>query len=135
MSDSGRFTIGLVEDMQTNWVIATKMLQLMGCDVIHYENGALALQGLPQVEENVSMVLMDIMMPVMDGEACTRRLLDQGFSKPIVAYTASASPEDVTRYLDIGFADVLPKPVTLLELEVCLHNWVSPNIHVVKSRR
>jgi len=112
-------TVLLVEDDDMNRSAASRMLRKVGYAVREAPNGSAALDIL--VREPVSLVLMDVQMPVMDGLEATRRiradvsgLFDPAV--PIIAMTAFAMPGDRETFLEAGMDDYLAKPVNVSEL-------------------
>ncbi len=113
----------LVEDDPVNRIMATRLLEKMGCSVRIATNGQEALDLLGEVA--VDCVLMDIQMPVMDGLEATRRIRGDGSGAfdpniPIVAITAYAMEGDKQKFLDAGMSAYLSKPVDLLALKEVL---------------
>ena len=111
----------LVEDVELNREIAETILREAGIDVISVEDGAQAVEYMEHVKpEYIDMILMDIMMPVMDGYEATRqiRALEnrENASKPIVAMTANAFEEDVKAALEAGMNDHMAKPIRIERL-------------------
>lgn len=104
----------VVDDNETNRVIAMRMLARLGV------RSDAAPDGQSGVERAAAggydLLLMDISMPVMDGFEALRQLREQGLSVPILAMTASVTPEERETARDAGFTDVLAKPFTLAEL-------------------
>jgi CheY-like chemotaxis protein len=76
----------------------------------------------------VALVLMDCHMPEMDGFETTERIraTPRGGALPIVALTASATPDDVTACLRAGMNEVLAKPIQLETLREVLTRLVGP---------
>jgi CheY-like chemotaxis protein len=71
-------------------------------------------------------VLMDCQMPVMDGFTTTERLRAQTREQspiPVIAVTATATAEDLSRSLAVGMDDYLPKPIVLERLAATLERW------------
>jgi CheY-like chemotaxis protein len=101
----------LADDDLRNSFALSKVLKNAGLTVVMAENGQVALETLEK--ENVDMVLMDIMMPVMDGYEAMERIRRQPRFKdlPIVALTAKAMVEDRTKCIGAGANDYLAKPV------------------------
>lgn len=112
----------LVEDNEINGEIAKMQLDSMGYDVDWVSNGARAVENFGQsVEGFYSLVIMDIMMPVMDGLEATRiiRKLDRDDAKniPIIAITANAFPEDKEASFQNGVTRFITKPYGKKQLE------------------
>lgn len=121
-------TVLLVEDNPVNQVVATKMLDHMGLDVVIASDGEEALEYY--ANEPFNLVLMDCQMPVMDGFVATKKIRD--FEKnnkmkpvPIIAMTANVMQGDKENCLDAGMDDYLGKPVTIAQLEEKLQRWIS----------
>jgi len=107
----------LVDDDLRNSFALSKILKNAGLKVVLAENGQVALDVLEK-ERNVDMVLMDIMMPVMDGYAAMKRIRSQERFKnlPMVALTAKAMVEDRAKCIEAGANDYLAKPVDTSKL-------------------
>jgi len=110
----------VVDDDVRNIFAVTSMLESNGLDVIYAENGK---DGIAALERNpdVNVVLMDVMMPEMDGYETMRHIRRDPSHKalPIIAITAKALKEDREKCIQAGASDYLPKPVDpdkLLEL-------------------
>lgn len=111
----------LVEDNELNREIADTLLGAEGALVTNAVNGAEAVELFRSNPPGTfRLILMDIMMPVMDGltAAKTIRALDRADAKtiPIFAMTANAFREDVTRSLDAGMNEHLNKPLDMEQL-------------------
>lgn len=105
----------LVEDMETNQFVATKMLKNLGHGVTIAGDGRQAVNALMQ--HGYDLVLMDIQMPVMDGVEATRQIRQyeqngilSGYT-PIVAMTAHAMQENKASYLQAGMDGYVVKPL------------------------
>lgn len=113
----------LVEDNKTNQVVALAMLKKLG-----YTRIDLAEDGEQAVNHALSgaydLILMDCLMPKMDGYTACRRLRDAGLTLPIVALTANAMDEDIARCRDSGMDDHVAKPVTSRALGAALEKWL-----------
>ncbi len=122
-------TILLVEDHEINRLLATAMLERMGCTVISAENGYQALDILTTDRERAldfGLVLMDMQMPIMDGIECTRRIRQSGITAeqlPIVALTANAFSEDREACAAAGMQDHVSKPIQFNDLYTAVCNW------------
>ena len=112
----------LVEDNEINAEIAMLVLQDMGFKVDWVSNGAEAVENFGISETGYySLVIMDIMMPVMDGLEATKliRRLDRDDAKsvPIVAITANAFPEDKEASYQNGVTTFVAKPYGRQQLQ------------------
>jgi CheY-like chemotaxis protein len=94
-------------------------------EVISAETGQAAIEML-QHTEGVDLVLMDIMLPEMDGYQTMQRIRKMyGFEKlPIIALTAKAMKGDREKCIDAGASDYIAKPVETERLLTLLRNWV-----------
>ena len=101
----------VVDDGVENRQLVRVLLEDVGLQVSEAENGQLALDRI--AAEAFDLVLMDMQMPVMDGQTATRRLRDDGCTLPIIALTANAM-KGFERELDAaGFSGYLTKPVDI----------------------
>ncbi|MGF6346625.1 response regulator [Variovorax sp. W2I14] len=118
-------TVLLVDDDVRNIFALTSALEQRGAAVEIGRNGREALEKLDQVRE-IDLVLMDVMMPEMDGLEATRRLrADPRFEKmPVIAITAKAMKDDRDQCLAAGANDYLAKPVDLERLFSLLRVWM-----------
>jgi signal transduction histidine kinase/HAMP domain-containing protein/ActR/RegA family two-component response regulator len=115
----------LVDDDFRNLFALTALLERGQADVTVAESGADALAILERMPD-VDLVLMDIMMPVVDGYAVIRtiRAIDQFKSLPIIAVTGKVVPGERQRCLDAGANDYVPKPVDTAELLAAIGPWL-----------
>ncbi|MEG2421049.1 MAG: ATP-binding protein, partial [Oscillospiraceae bacterium] len=116
----------LVEDHQLNIMVATKLLEFKNAAVTVAENGKIGLDLFAAAPEHYyDAVLMDIRMPVMDGLDAARALrrLPSPWAKtvPIIAMSANAFDEDVTKSLEAGMNAHLAKPIEGALLYETLH--------------
>lgn len=117
---SGR-RILLVEDNELNREIAAFLLKDEGISVTEAEDGQQALECFLKMPEGYyDAVLMDIMMPVMDGYQATRAIRGSGKKDaemiPIIAMTANAFAEDKRKTMEAGMDAHLSKPINVPEL-------------------
>jgi CheY-like chemotaxis protein/HAMP domain-containing protein len=111
----------VVDDDIRNIYAMTALLERGRAEVTVVESGSEALTLLAQ-KTDFEIILMDIMMPIMDGYDTIRaiRALDQFTSIPIIAVTAKAMAGERQRCLDAGATDYIPKPVDSAELYAAL---------------
>ncbi|HLX69345.1 MAG TPA: HAMP domain-containing protein [Verrucomicrobiae bacterium] len=115
----------LVDDDIRNIFAMTSVLERFKMNVISAENGKDAIQMLID-NKDVDVVLMDIMLPTMDGYATTRAIREiEGFEHlPIIAVTAKAMKGDREKCLAAGASDYLSKPVDTEQLRSVLRLWL-----------
>jgi CheY-like chemotaxis protein len=115
----------LVDDDVRNIFALTSALEQKGAVVIIGRNGREAIERLNEVED-IDLVLMDVMMPEMDGfEATTLIRQDPRWRKlPIIAVTAKAMKDDQERCLAAGSNDYLAKPIDLDRLFSLIRVWL-----------
>ena len=103
----------VVDDDIRNIFILSEFLSSHGADVITAHNGKESIDKLEANDNNIDIILMDIMMPVMDGYEATERIKENNKSKdiPIIALTAKAMQEDKEKALDAGCNDYVTKPI------------------------
>ena len=115
----------LVDDDVRNIFSLTSALEQKGIGVEVGRNGFEALEKLDQMPD-MDLVLMDVMMPGMDGLEATRRLRqDPRFAKlPVIAITAKAMKDDQEQCMKAGASDYLAKPIDLDRLYSLLRVWL-----------
>jgi CheY-like chemotaxis protein len=117
----------LVDDDVRNIFAMTSALESHGLEVVYAENGRAALDRLRE-HPDVALVLMDIMMPEMDGYATMRHIRqDPQFSTlPIIAVTAKALKDDRDKCIEAGASDYMPKPIDNDRLVDRIRMWLRP---------
>ena len=118
-------TILLVDDdMRTSFAMC-QILEERGMNVLIANDGQRALDMLDK-EKKIDLVLMDIMMPGMDGYEITKKIRDQEifWNLPVIVLTAKAMPEDKAKCMDAGASDYLTKPVEEGRLLSMMRIWL-----------
>ncbi|MEW1719272.1 HAMP domain-containing protein [Streptomyces sp. NPDC093109] len=115
----------IVDDDIRNVFALTSVLEQYGLSVLYAENGREGIEVLEQ-NDHVTVVLMDIMMPEMDGYATTTaiRRMPQFAGLPIIALTAKAMKGDREKALDAGASDYVTKPVDPDHLLSVMERWM-----------
>jgi HAMP domain-containing protein/signal transduction histidine kinase/CheY-like chemotaxis protein len=119
-------TVLVVDDDVRNIFALTSLLEDHKLNVMHAENGRAGIELLKRTP-NIDLVLMDIMMPEMDGYETMRaiREIQQFRSLPIIALTAKAMKGDRNKCLEAGASDYITKPVDLEQLFSVLRVWIA----------
>ncbi|MFJ6213357.1 HAMP domain-containing protein [Streptomyces sp. NPDC092296] len=118
-------TVLVVDDDARNVFAITGILELCGMRVLHADNGRAGIEMLRR-HPDVDLVLMDVMMPEMDGLTATAEIRrTAGFADlPIIAVTAKAMQGDREKSLAAGAGDHVTKPVDARELVECMQRWL-----------
>ncbi len=117
----------IVDDDLRNAFAITSILELYGLHVIHAPSGRQGIEVL-RSGQDIDLVLMDVMMPEMDGYTTTAaiRELPQFADLPVIAVTARAMQGDRDKSLAAGASDYVTKPVDTDELLSCMERWLPP---------
>ena len=111
----------VAEDTESNRYVAERLLAELGCDVSSVENGAAAVEAVRR--EAFDLVLMDVMMPIMNGEQATQAIRALGgpaSRTPIIGVTAHSLQSERERLLSSGMTACLSKPVKRETLETAI---------------
>ncbi|MGC5355648.1 HAMP domain-containing protein [Streptomyces sp. DT190] len=123
-ASAGR-TVLVVDDDARNLFALSGILELHGFRVLHAENGRRGIEALVN-NPDIALVLMDVMMPEMDGYTATAeiRKMPQYAELPIIAVTAKAMPGDRDKSIASGASDYVTKPVDTRDLMACVRRWL-----------
>ncbi|MFI0230894.1 HAMP domain-containing protein [Streptomyces sp. NPDC017086] len=118
-------TVLVVDDDARNLFALSGILELHGFRVLHAENGRKGIETLLN-NPDVELVLMDVMMPEMDGYTATAeiRRMPQYADLPVIAVTAKAMQGDREKSLASGASDYVTKPVDTHDLIACVRRWL-----------
>ena len=130
LHDSERFddrTVLLVDDDPRNMLVLSEVLEEKGFEVVDACNGKVAIEKL-EANPQVDIILMDIMMPEMDGYEATKRIrsVRKWRDLPIMALTAKAMSTDRSKCIDAGANDYLTKPIDIPRLFSLIRAWIRP---------
>jgi CheY-like chemotaxis protein len=116
----------VIDDDARNVFAITSTLELHGMTVTQAPDGRKGIEALVDREEP-DLVLMDVMMPELDGYATMQeiRQMPEFATLPIIAVTARAMPGDKEKSIAAGASDYVTKPVDTDELLACMERWLA----------
>jgi len=100
----------IAEDVETNFILLKAVLEKTGAEIIWAENGMEAVK-LFRRDRDIDLILMDILMPVMDGFEATKAIRKFHADVPIIAQTAYNFDWNAIQKEGLGFNDYLAKPI------------------------
>jgi serine phosphatase RsbU (regulator of sigma subunit) len=117
-------TILLADDEEDNLYTCGYLLEAMGHKVVTAHNGQEAVAKAHELHPD--LILMDVMMPVMDGYRATQALKQAEDTRaiPVILLTAKRTTEDIVQGLRIGADDYIPKPFEQMELQARVGAWL-----------
>jgi signal transduction histidine kinase/HAMP domain-containing protein/ActR/RegA family two-component response regulator len=121
---NGRRVLVVDDDLRNVFAI-TSVLELYGLTVVHAPSGQQGIDTL-RADQDIDLVLMDVMMPEMDGYTTTAaiRKMPEFADLPVIAVTARAMQGDRDKSLATGATDYVTKPVDTEELLGCIKRWL-----------
>ena len=120
-------TVLVIDDDARNVFAITSSLEQQGIIVLRAPDGRQGITALLADGSGVDLILMDVMMPEMDGYATMAaiREMPRFVGLPIIAVTARAMQGDREKSLDAGASDYVTKPVDTEELLTCIERWLT----------
>ncbi|KAH8117110.1 HSF-type DNA-binding-domain-containing protein [Phellopilus nigrolimitatus] len=100
----------LVDDDAVSRKLSSKFLQVFGCTIDVAVDGVVAVNKMNL--EKYDLVLMDIVMPKLDGVSATSLIRQFDHMTPIISMTSNSKPNEIMTYYNHGMNDILPKPFT-----------------------
>lgn len=116
----------IVEDQKSNFAYLKELLNSKGLQVLHASNGKQAIE-ICKKNKNISLILMDVKMPLLDGYEATKQIKKIYPKLPIVIQTAYASEEDKQKAKEIGCDGYLSKPIDKKILDEILIQYLLKN--------
>jgi CheY-like chemotaxis protein len=119
-------TVLIVDDDVRNVFALTSALEMHGMSVLYADNGRAGIELLEEHGSKIDLMLMDVMMPEMDGNETTAEIRQKaGFAElPILFLTAKAMAGDREKSLEAGASDYITKPVDLDKLLTVMRSWL-----------
>lgn len=128
----------IVEDEVSIRTIIKKYLSKFDIECIEAENGKKGLEIFEKNKDNIDLIIMDVMMPEMDGIECTREIRKLS-NVPIIILTAKSEDEDEIEGLEVGANDFVTKPfnleVLLLRIKKLVNLDSNNDLELVKEQR
>ena len=120
MTDYSKYNLLMVDDVPLNLLVVTKMLSRFNFRIRTAANGVEALEKM--AEEKPDLVLLDILMPQMDGFEALQRIRSNPDTKDIrvVILSALNSTEDIVKGFNLGANDFITKPIIMEKLISCV---------------
>ena len=117
----------VVEDYEDTRALVKTMLEMKGCDVVEAADGQEAV--ILSKEEGITLILMDLNLPVLDGYSATRQILADPKTAqiPIIAFSAQCSEDRCQKALDAGCLDVVEKPMDFDKLDSVINRFARCN--------
>ena len=122
------FHILLCEDDEICIQICKKFLEKMDCNITVVNDGISCIQKLKESPNKFDLILMDIIIPQLDGTTATAVIRSMNSSVPIIAMTGNVHEEDLLQYLQNGMTDVLAKPFNRRDLQEMLIRYLADKV-------
>ncbi len=116
----------IAEDNYINYELLNLLINRNGIKIFWAKNGVEAIELLTK-HENISLILMDINMPVMDGITATRIIREHEIKIPIIFQTAFANEENQNECFKAGGNEFLSKPINNIDLNCLLKKYLTIN--------
>ena len=117
----------IVEDNEINRMLLGEILSA-DYQVVEAENGLEALSVLKERGDVISLILLDITMPVMDGYEATKEIRKYSTQVPIIAVTAFAYASDEQKVMENGFDAYMAKPINADQLKTQITSMLRQHI-------
>ena len=120
MTDYSKYNLLMVDDVPLNLLVVTKMLTRFNFRIRTAANGVEALEKM--AEEKPDLVLLDILMPQMDGFEALQHIRSNPNTKDtrVVILSALNSTEDIVKGFNLGANDFITKPIIMEKLISCV---------------
>jgi CheY-like chemotaxis protein len=116
-------TILIAEDEHNNFIFLSEIIKRTGAKVIEAKNGLQALSAVEKYSE-INLVLMDLLMPELDGYAATRKIKILRPGLPVIAQTAYTMMKEKEKSLESGCDGYISKPYDPPELLELINNFI-----------
>jgi CheY-like chemotaxis protein len=113
----------VVEDDEMNYLYLSQIFKLTKGEITRAKNGKEALEYAQN--NNYDVILMDIQLPDINGNIVTRKIRSFNKNTPIIAQTASRTPDETDESLEAGCSEILVKPFTIDDLSRVLMGYIN----------
>jgi len=117
------YKILIAEDTEMNFVFLSEALKNTGVDIIHAENGEIAIEKI-KADPDIDLVLMDINMPKIDGFESTAKIKEINKNIPVIAQTALSIDNAEEKSKEAGCDDFITKPIKLKSFLKLIDNYL-----------
>ena len=123
--DASKYTIMIVDDIPVNTILLEKILEKEGYRLYSYNNSLQAMEAITEIVPDI--LLLDIMMPGLDGMAFLKRLRSNNSydNVRIIMVTAVSEQEEITKALALGANGYITKPISPKKLIGCINEQLS----------
>lgn len=128
-----KYKVLIAEDEDMQYTVLQGLLAPTGISIYRAADGVDAINMYDDIP-NISIVLMDIKMPRVDGFEAARQILLRNPNALIIAQTNVASPEYIKQFNDIGFKSMLMKPISQLELYHVMDKYLGKTVIPVDEK-
>ncbi|NQZ49542.1 MAG: response regulator [Moritella sp.] len=128
--DFSQCNVVVIEDDALNLHVIEQYLKRLGCSFNSFSDARVALDVLESTHENYDLIICDCHMPELDGYGFVAECKRLNFKLPIVALTADLTQENVMRCKEVGFIDILFKPISRCDLAGLLTKYYCNQKHI-----
>lgn len=123
--DASKYTIMIVDDIPVNTILLEKILEKEGYRLYSYNNSLQAMEAITEIVPDI--LLLDIMMPGLDGMAFLKRLRSNNSydNVRIIMVTAVSEQEEISKALALGANGYITKPISPKKLIGCINEQLS----------
>ncbi|MBZ0139323.1 MAG: response regulator, partial [Pseudorhodoplanes sp.] len=125
----------IVDDDPVQRRLLENMVRRFGYEVLLADNGEAAMRLMSDGERPVDCVVLDLVMPDLDGLGVLARMREAGIAVPVIVQTAHGGIDNVISAMRAGAADFVVKPVGAERLQVSLRNALAANALAGELRR
>ncbi|MFW6095780.1 MAG: response regulator [Bacteroidota bacterium] len=119
----------VVEDDYISFYLIKEIFRDKAPVLVHKTDGQEAIKYLQEEHHNISLIIMDLILPVMDGINATRTIRSKNWNLPIIAISAAVNEDNEEKCYDAGCDIFLPKPLDFDEFKSAVYSRLSVSSH------